>query len=135
MPLYEHACVDRGCPLHGVPVEHYFRSMDSLNPRCEACQGATERLMSLSNVVFTGPITARYNDRGKERAHQEGHWAYEKDPITKKQRAVRIETFDDQRAFCKRNNLANPKEMPRNFEIGGDGKAVLNTRGMPGTEI
>ncbi len=94
------------------------------------------RLLSTFAVVFTGVISARYLDSSAEGAHKRdgGHWAYEKDAAGKT-KACYIETFDQQRDFCKRNKLANPKEMPHSYPVAEDGRTVLNTRGMPGSEI
>ena len=91
--------------------------------------------MSTFAVVFTGVISAKYNDSRLENAHQEGHVAWERDPISNKPRACAIQTWDDQRAFCQRNHCALPSEMPRNRMIAEDGKTELNTRGLPGTEL
>jgi hypothetical protein len=81
--------------------------------------------MSTFAVVFTGAITARYNDSKLENSHQAGHVAWERDPITNKPRACRIETFDDQRAYCSRNHLANPKDYGHSYDVAEDGKTVL----------
>jgi hypothetical protein len=90
---------------------------------------------SAFQVVFTGPITARYNDRTKENAHEEGHWAYRKNTLSGKPEPCFIDTFEAQREFVKSEGLANPKEFGNNFEVGDDGKTVKNSCGMPGCEI
>lgn len=134
MPLYESVCRSNECPLADWPVEHFYWTADEPMMNCTICGGTTEKIASAFNVVFTGPMSARYNDRGKEGAHLDGHWAYEKG-MDGKTKATFLETWDDQRAYVKRNNLANPTEMPRNFEVSEDGKTAANTRGLPGTEL
>ncbi len=101
---------------------------------CHVCHGETQKLMSAFQIVFTGQITARYNDRGKEGAHLDGHWAFEKDAAGKTQ-SVFIESWDQQKSYCKRNGLANPREISRNFEVAQDGRTVKNSMGMPGSEV
>ena len=135
MPLIESSCQSPGCAANGHPVEHFLWHWDSPLPACESCGGPTKREMSTFAVVFTGVISARYNDSNLENAHQDGHVAWERDPITNKPRACEIKTWDDQRSFCRRNHCANPSEMPRNRMIAEDGKTELNTRGLPGTEV
>ena len=90
--------------------------------------------MSTFAVVFTGALTARYNDKRLENSHQDGHVAWERD-ATGKPHPVHIETFDQQRDFCKRNHLMNPKDAPTNYEVAEDGRKVMNTRGLPGSYI
>ena len=124
MPLIESSCQSPGCAANGHPVEHFLWHWDSPLPACESCGGPTKREMSTFAVVFTGVISARYNDSNLENAHQDGHVAWERDPITNKPRACRIETFDDQRAYCARNHLANPKDYGHSYDVGEDGKTV-----------
>lgn len=134
MPIFESQCEHEWCPLFGYPVEHYYPRSDSRMSICACCGFETVKLASAFNVVFTGPITARYNDRGKEGAHLDGHWAWEKGADGKSHPTF-IDSWDAQKSYCKRNGLANPREMPANFDVAEDGRTVLNTRGLPGTEI
>ena len=133
--MIESSCTSPGCPAHGHPIEHFLWHWDSPLPACESCGGPTKREMSTFAVVFTGAITARYNDKRLENAHQDGHVAWERDPITNKPRPVHITTWSEQKEFCQRNHLANPREMPKNRLISEDGKTELNTRGLPGVEL
>ena len=135
MPLFDSACQSQSCPMHGVPVEHYYRHHDSPTEDCVECGGPTVKLISDFKVVFTGVISARYNDQGIEGAEREWHWAWGNDPVTKKPIPKFIETWDDQRSFVKEYGLVNPKEMPRNFTVDETGKIPQNTRGLPGTEL
>ena len=134
MPLIESSCQSPGCAAHGKPIEHFLWHWDSPLPVCESCGGPTKREMSTFAVVFTGALTARYNDKRLENSHQDGHVAWERD-ATGKPHPVHIETFDQQRDFCKRNHLMNPKDAPTNCEVSEDGRTVLNTRGLPGSYI
>lgn len=135
MPLFESKCTNERCRLYGIEIEHYYHNAaQPMNP-CKRCGGPTQKIeASRFGIVFTGVISARYNDRDKEGANREGHWAFEKDPAGKT-KPVFLETWQDQKEFCARNKLANPKEMPANYTVAEDGKTVLNTRGLPGTEI
>jgi hypothetical protein len=116
--------------------EHYYPHSDSPTNACGYCGGATDRLIGRPNIVFTGVISARYNDKNVENPHQEGHWQWrKKSSVSGKPEPVFISDWQTQKEFCKAEGLANPREMPRNMEIASDGKGVLNTRGMPGTEL
>lgn len=134
MPLLEAVCQNEQCRLHGLRVEHFYPHSDSPTAACESCGGPTQRVMSSFGIVFTGDITDRYLDRGLE--HKTGaHWAWGRDPATKKPVPRRIETFDDQRNFCREFHVQNPKDMPRNLEVSEDGKTVKSSMGMPGCEV
>lgn len=121
--------------MSGIPVEHYYRDHMTPMHNCEHCGRQTYKIEATRfAVVFTGPITARYNDRDKEGAHKDGHWGFEKGPDGKTKPTF-IETFDQQREFCRRNNLMNPKDVGRNYEVAEDGKTALSPMGMPGVEV
>jgi hypothetical protein len=135
MPLFESACPSRDCPDYAQPVEHYYPYSHSTTLPCEKCGGPTVKLVSQFHVVFTGPITAKYNDKHLDGAHREGHWGFNKDPVTGKSTPAFIETFQQQKDFCKRNKLVNPKDAPTNFEVSADGTTIQNTRGLPGSWI
>lgn len=92
--------------------------------------------MSRFAVVFTGIISARYNDRGIPGEHQEGHWAFRKKSSRDgNPEPVFINDWQGQREFCRAEGLALPKEFGRNFEVSEDGRTVKNSVGMPGCEI
>jgi hypothetical protein len=80
--------------------------------------------MSTFAVVFTGPLTARYNDPKLEGAHKDGHVAWERDPITNKPRPVMIDSWDAQRSYVKRNHLTDPREYGHSYDVAEDGKTV-----------
>jgi len=130
----EYICRNRECPN--------FQEAPSMTAdsefNCYTCGRPMELVAYPLKTVFTGVITARYNNPQAENAHQDGHYAWRRKSSTLpggKPQPVFIENFDQQREFCKAEGLANPKDMPTNFEVSSDGRTVLNTRGMPGTEI
>jgi len=93
------------------------------------------RLISVFHVVFTGPITARYNDKKLEGSHKEGFTAWRvhsaKDPRCPE--PVHITSFSDRKQFMKDEGL---EEVPSNATISGvgeDGQGVkVSTVGEPG---
>ena len=136
MPLLEGICEDRRCAAYRYKQEHFYHHWDAepLNP-CSICGGPTVRVMSAFNVVFSGVISARYNDRKLENAHQEGHTVYERDPQTKKVTPTFVDTWQKQKEVCARNGWANPKDQPKNFEVESDGRTIKSPMGLPGVEI
>jgi len=138
MPIFEGSCRSSTCRSAGRPQEHYYHNSDQPMAPCDVCGGPTERVMSRFGIVWTGPISAKYLDRSKEGGQKMdgAHWAYENSGTPGKNATpVRIETWDDQRAFCKRNGLARPQEMSNHYEVAEDGKTVKNSVGLPGCEI
>lgn len=135
MPLLEGVCQSETCRAFGYKQEHFYHHVDvqELN-RCDFCGGPTARAISTFNVVFTGAITARYNDRNLENSHEEGHtvWGRDKDG---KAFSKRIETWQDQKEWCREQGLANPKDHGKNMSVAEDGKAVLSPMGLPGVEL
>lgn len=135
--IFDSYCVNQDCGASGIPVEHFYHNSAQPMNDCAVCHGPTEKITaSRFAVVFTGVISARYLDSAAEGAHQRdgSHWAYEKDAAGKTH-AVRIETFDQQRDFCKRNKLANPKDLGRHNLVAEDGKTTLSPMGLPGVEV
>jgi hypothetical protein len=135
----ETICSNTGCDHYArnLKQEHFYHVSDKEPKPCDYCGGDTRFVeFSAFNVVFTGTITARYNDRSIENWHVEGHWAYRtKSTPDGKPKGEYITTFQQQKEFCRAEGLALPQELPRNFHVAEDGKTVLNTCGMPGTEI
>jgi len=88
-------------------------------------------MISAFAVCFTGPLTAKYNRGDLEGSHQEGQFQWRKKGTKSgKPELVKLETFQDQREFCKAEGLVNPKDVG-NWEVGSDGKS-LQTRGIAG---
>lgn len=132
MPIYENVCRNEGCEKYGKVFEWYAPRHDSANPLCQ-CGQTTCRCISPFQVVFTGALTAKYNDPKLEHAHQEGHWAYR---VRSSRNAdgspepVFIDTFEKQKEFCRDEGLINPKDVGP-MHISSDGKQVQN-QGLPG---
>lgn len=121
MPLFEF-----GCPSCETVEEHYLPLASSADPNCERCGAATKRMISRFGIVFTGPITSKYNDKTLDGGHLEGHYAYTRDS-----KPVWIDSFQAQKEFCKQNGFINPKDIGP-AEVSADGKSV-STRGLPGS--
>lgn len=131
MPLYESACASNVCVEFARPVEWRASTWETPDPSCVECGGPTKRMISQFGIVFTGPLTAKYNDPKADNAHQEGHYAWRtKNTKDGKPEMVWIDSFDAQREHCRSEGLVNPKDLGPG-EVGGDGK-TLSTRGMPG---
>ena len=135
MPLYDLMCDNDQCQQRHQVVERYLRHPDSENPECELCHHPMIRLPSRVNIVFTGQFSARYNDKKRENAHAEGHWAMRVKSTTrpdKKPEPVWIDNFQTQKEFCKAEGLVNPKDLPASVRISKDGRSFESSSGMPG---
>ena len=109
-----------------------MRRWDMPPPDCPVCLGPRTELASRFGVIFTGPITARYNDPKRENAHMDGFWAYRKrTSLSGQPEPVFLSTFDEMRAFNKAEGLASPGEVPTNSTITADGRRIVSD-GMPG---
>lgn len=136
MPIKEAICRAPKCPMLDRLQERYYRTSEKEAKPCDYCGGPTEMQdFSRFAIVFTGPLTARYNDKSIENSHQEGHWAWRKRTPDGKPQSVFIDSFSKQREFCKAEGLANPKDLPNYMPVSEDGKRVLNASGMPGTGV
>lgn len=126
MPIYEYLCSTCGNVVEKVV------SMTAPDPACETCGGPRKKCVSSFGIVNTGFLTTKYNDQTKEFAHQEGHWVKATDPKTGKRTVpVFIETFQQQREYCKQEGFYDPGEVGQVEMIGQDGKSMSN-RGLPG---
>lgn len=129
--MFELSCGSEGCPAHGRIFEAYLNRWDDPNKPCAECGGATGRHISGFGIVFTGVITAKYNDPTLDGGHQDGHFAWRtKDTKSGKPELQFIETFQDQREFAKAEGCINPKDIGP-VEVGSDGKSI-SSRGLPG---
>lgn len=127
-------CNSEGCALNNHVRERYEHHAVSTDPPCEQCGGPTVRIISQFKVVFTGPITRKYMDTKREISDKKGdggHWVFNKNTPDGKPVAEYIETFEQQRAFCKREGLALPSDMPTNAQMSEDGRKI-SSQGMPG---
>jgi len=137
MPTYDFTCFNRNCENYGRKTWKFLHSYRSPDPVCR-CGRRLKRLPAAPAIVFTGPLTAKYNDPKKEGSHEEGHWAWRVRSTTRpdgKPEPVFIDTFEKQRKFCKEEGLINPAEMPRHLEISEDGRSFKSTSGYPGQWI
>lgn len=131
MPVYESYCED--CKRVEEWYAKHFVDIDQ-NPFCAVCGAPMRRVASAFSVVFTGPITKKYNDNMRaDNYNQEGHWAYRvKSSKSGNPEPVYIETFQQQKEFCREEGLVNPKDLP-NMEADSEGKFRSNAGvGMPG---
>lgn len=85
------------------------------------------RLISAFKVVFSGPITAKYNDKKLEGAHQEGHWLWCKNTTDGKPRREWVDTWQKRKELMKQEGL----EEAGPLAVSSDGKRATGT-GMPG---
>lgn len=136
MPIREFACPTEGCAEHGIVREGYFRNSDP-DPNCATCGTAQQVQISRFGIVWTGPLTTRYNDRRLEGSHVEGHWQYSRQTLDGKPKAVWIDSVQKSKEFAKAEGLVSPfsQNAPAlNMEISGDGKSAT-TQGQPGCWI
>jgi hypothetical protein len=133
VPLFETACKNESCELYAFAVEHFYHHADSEPCACEACGKPTHRLYSTFNSPFTGVMSiTKYGDSRSEPRKGDGHVMYRKNSSRSgNPEPVYIETWEEQRRFCKEENLMNPTDLPTNAKISRDGKS-WETRGMPG---
>lgn len=130
MPLRETMCPNKDCASYGIPVEHYYPRTDTPLQACEACGGETRQLVSRFGVVFTGPITAKYNDSKGENPYMEGHWVTEKKTPDGVHRQRFIETWQQRKEFMKQEGLTDVGPM----DGASDGKKS-SSQGLPGCWI
>ena len=136
MPIYEGTCVNTTCEARGCIREWYVKSSQvGMKKPCPSCSAALKRTPSRFGIVWTGELTTKYNDKGSENYHQEGHWAYKvRSSTSGEPEPVWIDTFQKQKEFCKQEGLVNPKDLPTHADVSADGKK-LRSRGMPGAWI
>ena len=118
MPIYEVEC-----PECRSQYETYLRHFEDQNPECPTCNVVTERLVSKSNVIFTGPLSAsKYNDKNLEFADSDGHWGHRK----KSRRPgepewVWIDSWEKRKKFMKDEGLVGVEDVGQ-VEATVDGK-------------
>lgn len=135
MPIREHVCANDTCAEFGKVVEHYFPTSDIPDQPCGSCEIPMRLALSTFGIVFTGPITKRYLSKGAEGSEADDgshyQWATkDRDGQPCAPRLVKIETFQQQRDFCREQRLINPSDIGP-CEVHQDGKGV-STRGLPG---
>lgn len=126
MPIYEYSCQTCG------DVVEKIMSLTAPDPGCDHCGGPRRKCVSQFAITGTGVLTTKYNDPRLENAHMEGHWVKATDPKTGKRTVpVFIETFQQQREYCKQEGFYNPGEVGQVEMISNDGKS-MSSRGLPG---
>lgn len=130
MPIYESVCAD--CETSS---EWYAPRFDSSDPQCFVCGKPMKRLISSFSVVFTGPMTARYNDPKSENPHEEGHWAFRKrSSLSGNPEPVFLETWQDRKEFMKAEGLVGYEDVGP-VDTSPDGRWSNARTGKPGTWI
>jgi len=126
MPIYESACATRDCAEFGVVNEWLARSADSPELDCVSCGKPMERRVSRFGVIWTGPITSRYLQKGMEGENGDGsHWMYRtKGTKSGKPEPVLITTFQEQRDFAKAEGLGLPQDTSPG-RISADGRTLI----------
>ena len=126
MPLFEVRC-DACRATDEVFLHHWY----STDPPCPVCLGPRRRLMSCFASPFMGSLR-KYSDLKREGAQMDGFWAYKKkSSVSGQPEAVFLDSVSAVREFNKAEGLTAPGEVPRNVQIGSDGKTLSST-GMPG---
>jgi predicted nucleic acid-binding Zn ribbon protein len=126
MPLYEVHC--DACRATDEVFFHHWYSPD---PPCPVCLGPRRRLMSCFASPFMGSLR-KYSDLKREGAQMDGFWAYKKkSSVSGQPEAVFLDSVSAVREFNKAEGLTAPGEVPRNVQIGSDGKTLSST-GMSG---
>lgn len=130
MPIREYACPNQTCGDYGQIVERYENSSPPPAPVCR-CGYMKSQLISSFGVVFTGTITARYNDSKLENAHVEGSWMYEK-KAPGGPRHTFVDTWEQRKRIMKQEGLIDAGGQ--GAEVSSDGRKV-STAGMPGAWV
>lgn len=136
MPVYESCCSDVDCLVRGRRVEWYAPTSEKADPPCGECGTQTQRLVSRFGVVWARPFSF-YNDKTKDGAAMDSHTVWRKRSTRRadgKPEIVRINNFQEQAAYCREEQLLNPRDLPANAEPSRDGMK-LTSAGMPGQEI
>ena len=127
MPVYE-----VWCPECNREEEYFSHVRTDEDPPCPGCGGWRQRRVSSFKVVFSGPLTARYNDPKREGAQMEGFWDYRvRSSVSGQPEPVFLETWDQLREFRKAEQLSMPGDVPANATISRDGRTI-SSAGMPG---
>lgn len=123
MPLFESSCISQSCPLAGQVTE-WLGKYEDPEPLC-TCGTPMTRLVSRFGVIWTGALTSKYVDRSLEGGHGDGgHWAYRtKNTASGKPEPVYIETFQQQREYCKAEGLGLPSDTDFAM-ISDDGRST-----------
>ena len=126
MPIFEEFC-----PACSATEDCYLSRWDAPDPPCPVCLGPRRRLMSCFASPFMGSLR-KYSDLKREGAQMDGFYAYRKrTSVSGQPEPVFLSSVAEVREFNKAEGLSPPGEIPRNVQIGSDGK-TLSSAGMPG---
>jgi len=138
-------CTHRHCGIRGVLVEvpwrdcgnpECCRSGGTHYPTCPQCGSTMRENVSAPNVIWTGPIGQRYRSKEAEGFHNpDGMIVYEKNTPDGKPRPVHLNDWGQVKDFCRREGLRDPRENGNNIQVAENGRDLINTMGMPGTEV
>jgi hypothetical protein len=122
LPIYESIC-----DTCRKAIE-WIGKYEQAEPFCE-CGKQMRRAPSRFGIVWTGPLTTKYNNKKLEYAHVEEHTAYRiKSSRSGKPEPVRITNWQERREFMKAEGLVGVEDLGDKFEASSTGK-------MPGTDI
>ncbi len=116
------------CPACRLSFDWRAARFTSPDPACPQCAGVTARQISAPAIIWSKPLNA-YADPGKETFKKDqkngGHWTFEKQSDRAleagKPLPVLIETPQQQAAYCRREGLVNPRDLPPNLSVSKDG--------------
>lgn len=123
MPNYSQSC--NFCKNR---FEFYSALMTSDDPACPKCGGETGRIFHAPGVIWSKPLVA-YGDATKENYSRDntngGFWVNERDSDRAREAGHPVSTFistpQEQAAYCKREGLMNPRDLPSNLSVTKDG--------------
>jgi hypothetical protein len=130
--ILEHVCGNEQCPEYGVVVEHYY-GHDPGELQCEQCREVAGRVVSNFGVVFTGPISRKYQDPKREGYGEESWYEWRvKSSKSGKPEPVLIDSWAALKQFRADEKLVGRDEMGP-VEGTSDGKYHQSAgRGLPG---
>lgn len=102
MPLFESQC--EFCE----GVIEWRGKWDDPEPFCDRCGSEMKRLPSKFKIIWTGPLTTKYNDNKLEGAHLDAHWGTNRDGSR-----TWIDTFEKRKAFMKKNKFLGIEDVGR----------------------
>ena len=108
MPIFESGCEE--CEL----ITEWMGHFDADEPFCPECGKQMRRLPSKFRVVWTGPLSSKYNDSKLPGAHLEGHWAYKlRNTRDGKPEKVWIDTWQKRKEYMKSEGLVGIEDTGR----------------------
>lgn len=132
-------CESRKCAMRGRVVTLLWREEPITGrhyPLCPTCGDVLRENVSAPNVIWCGEIDHRYRDKTKDGYFADpGQTVYTRNTPDGKPKALHLSTWQDVKEHCKREGLRDPRECGNNIQVAEDGKKLLNTCGMPGTEV